>query len=252
MFNKRSEDWAAVHHQWVSSDWILSHPNSPAGGGGPGMFCSGQPLDASVGHSMQLPHSLSPAARLFAQSSAKSKAPPAVVVKSVANGVLTPPKILKVSGVVVAGGELTEATIELVNEAAKHQKNKRYIGYEKEVRVGGSIAWRANNPGNLRSATTQIGSAPGGTGKFAVFATVDDGRAAQKSLYLTKYGTMAVKDAVAKLTPESENDTTAYLAQLKAAGVDLDKDVKSQIDLLMSAIEKSEGTIVGVIVTRAP
>lgn len=250
MFEKRSDDWAAVHHPWVSSDWILSHPNSPAGGGGPGMFRTGPPLDASNGYGSQLPHAQSPAARTFAQSTTKSKAPPAVVVKSVVNGVLTPPKILKVSGVVVAGGELTDATIELVNEAAKHQKNKRYIAYEKEVRVGGSIAWRANNPGNLRSASTQIGSAPGGTGKFAVFATLADGRAAQKSLYLTKYGTMAVKDAVAKLTPESENDTKGYLAQLKAAGVDLDKDVKSQIDVLMSAIEASEGTIVGVIVTR--
>jgi hypothetical protein len=57
---------------------------------------------------------------------------------------------------------------------------------------------------------------------------------------------------VEKLTPDSENDTNAYLAQLKAAGVDLDKDVKSQIDVLMKAIEASEGTIVGVIVARVP
>jgi len=37
-----------------------------------------------------------------------------------------------------------------------------------------------------------------------------------------------VRDAINKLTPPNENDTEGYLAQLKAAGVDLDKDVKSQ------------------------
>jgi len=59
-----------------------------------------------------------------------------------------------------------------------------------------------------------------------------------------------VRDAINKLTPPNENDTEGYLAQLKAAGVDLDKDVKSQIDTLMKAVEASEGLIQGIEVER--
>jgi hypothetical protein len=49
------------------------------------------------------------------------------------------------------------------------------------------------------------------------------------------------------LTPPSENDTTDYLAKLKASGANLDKDVKSQIDLLMKAVMKNEGRDQGTV-----
>jgi hypothetical protein len=42
------------------------------------------------------------------------------------------------------------------------------------------------------------------------------------------------------------------LAELKKAGVDLDKDVSSQIDVLMEAIEANEGMIEGFEVKRVP
>jgi hypothetical protein len=89
-------------------------------------------------------------------------------------------------------------------------------------------------------------------GTFAVFATMEAGRAAQRSLYVNKYGAMKVRDAIDKLTPPSENDTATYLKRLAAAGVDLDKDVASQIDLLMTAVEANEGMIEGVSVPRSP
>ena len=41
--------------------------------------------------------------------------------------------------------------------------------------VGGSIANRYNNPGNLRSAPTQSGTASTASGNFAVFNTPQDG-----------------------------------------------------------------------------
>lgn len=63
---------------------------------------------------------------------------------------------------------------------------------------------------------------------------------------------MAVRDAVNKLTPPSENDTEGYLSQLQAAGVDCDKDVKSQIDTLMKGVEANEGLIKGIEVARVP
>jgi hypothetical protein len=167
---------------------------------------------------------------------------------------------LKISGIVVGGGPLSTATIIAVNAAAEKTPSKwrRYIAYADKVKVGGALAWRANNPGNLRDASTKIGTVPGAVGHFAVFASMEDGRAAQRSLYVNKYGAMTVRDAIYNpktkegLTPPSENDTTDYLAKLKAAGVDLDKDVKSQIDLLMKAVMKNEGRDQGTEVARMP
>ena len=102
------------------------------------------------------------------------------------------------------------------------------------------------------NASTKIGTIPGDVGTFAVFATMEDGRAAQRALYLNTYGAMTVKDAIEALTPRKENNTDRYLAQLKAAGVDLDKDVKSQIDVLMPAVAKNEGKDQGIVVPRSP
>jgi hypothetical protein len=161
---------------------------------------------------------------------------------------------LKISGTVIAGGPLSQSTIAAVNTAATKTPSqwRRYIAYQGEVKVGGSLAWRANNPGNLRGASSKIGSVSGAVGTFAVFATLDDGRAAQRALYLDKYGAMSVRAAIDKLTPPSENDTAKYLAELKNAGVDLDKDVKSQIDVLMPAVAANEGLIAGTVVARTP
>ena len=164
------------------------------------------------------------------------------------------PVKLTISGVFVASGELSQGTIVAVNKAAETTPSqwRRFIAYSTIVKVGGSLAWRANNPGNLRDAPTRIGTVTGAVGTFAVFATLEGGRAAQRSLYLSKYGNMKVRDAVAKLTPSSENDTQSYLARLQKAGVNLDKDVKSQIDSLMEAIEANEGLIEGTEVMRVP
>ncbi len=88
-------------------------------------------------------------------------------------------------------------------------------------------------------------------GKFAAFATLAEGRAAQRALYLNKYGSMTVTAAINKLTPPSENDTDGYLKELEKAGVNLEGDVASQIDLLMTAVEAAEGLIVGTELPRA-
>lgn len=161
---------------------------------------------------------------------------------------------LTINGTIVAGGALSQTTIIAMNAAAVKTPAqwRRYIAYATEVKLGGSLAWRANNPGNLRDATSKIGSVSGAVGSFAVFANLDNGRAAQRALYLNKYGEMKVRDAIAKLTPPSENDTSRYLAELKSAGIDLDKDVKSQIDILMPAVAKNEGLISGTVVPRTP
>ena len=160
----------------------------------------------------------------------------------------------KTNGVIVGGGPLSIATIIAVDAAAAKTPAqwRRYIAYEGKVKVGGSLAWRANNPGNLRDASTKIGSVSGAVGHFAVFANLDEGRTAQKNLYINKYGEMKVRAAINKLTPPSENDTAHYLAELKKAGVDLEKNVSSQIEVLMKAIETNEGLIAGIEVPRIP
>lgn len=79
---------------------------------------------------------------------------------------------------------------------------------------------------------------------------MDEGQAAQKNLYIKKYGEMKVRDAVNMLTPPSENNTARYLAELKKAGVDLEKDMASQIDIVMKAIKVNEGATAGTEVPR--
>lgn len=178
-----------------------------------------------------------------AQPAVSIGAPPSEVTK----------KTPSITGVVVAGGPLSDADVDAINKAAPSvpAQFRHYVAYADSIKIGGSLAWRANNPGNLRDASTKIGKVPGASGTFAVFATMDDGRAAQRDLYVNTYGAMKVREAIEKLTPRNENDTDAYLKKLAAAGVDLDKDVKSQIDVLMPAIEANEGMITGVVIARA-
>lgn len=206
------------------------HPNAPSGGGGPGNFCSVAPTGQNPSFDQWMtPGPLGMACYM-------------------------PDEVLKITGVVIAGGPLSKASISAVNKAAERTplQWRRYLAYNDVIKVGGSLAWRANNPGNLRDAATKIGSVPGAVGHFAVFASMANGRTAQKNLYLSKYGDMKVSDAINKLTPPNENNTVRYLNQLKLAGVELDKDVKSQIDLLMNAVEANEGMIEGIIVSRTP
>lgn len=209
------------------------HPNAPAGGGGPGRFVSALP----TGMNSKMDKWFTPGPLIFE--------PQKTAAKRVT---------LTITVTVVSGEALSEATIIKVNDAAKTTPPqwRRGIAYKDDVKVGGSLAWRANNPGNLRDAATKIGTIAGAVGTFAVFASIEEGRAAQRSLYLSRYGSMKVKDAINKLTPPSENDTAGYLAKLEKAGVDLEKDVKSQIDVLMPAVEANEGLITGTVVKRIP
>ena len=63
-----------------------------------------------------------------------------------------------IPGTVVAGGELSQSTIHSVNQAAAKTPAqwRRFIAYATLVKVGGSLAWRANNPGNLRDSALKI------------------------------------------------------------------------------------------------
>ena len=55
---------------------------------------------------------------------------------------------------VVQGSPLNEATLKAVAEAMKTEKMNSHscIAYEKIVKIGGELAWRANNPANIASS----------------------------------------------------------------------------------------------------
>lgn len=158
-----------------------------------------------------------------------------------------------IGGEVAEGEPLSSAELAEVQEVGGKvpARFRRYVAYKDVIKVGGSLAWRFNNPGNLRSSGQQLKQLKGGTGKFAAFKDMATGRAAQKDLYINRYGEMSVREAVEKLTPRSENDTDSYLKALAKGGVDLDKKVAPQIDVLMREVEKNEGLIEGITLTRS-
>jgi len=162
---------------------------------------------------------------------------------------------------VAEGSPLNDATLKAVAKAMKTEKlnSNKCIAYKEIIKIGGEIAWRANNPGNLGSKNNKP-PIPGRIGEVykpgklyeAVFPDWNTGVLAQRSLYEMKYGNERVRDAVKKITPSNENDTEGYLNKLEKAGVNLDQTVISQIYLLMKAISKNEGIKMGTVVTRVP
>lgn len=74
----------------------------------------------------------------------------------------------------------------------------------------GTIAARNNNPGNLRWAANQVGQESTVNGKYATFASVEEGWQALYN-YIGKNSGMTLRAFIGKYAPPSENDTTGYL-----------------------------------------
>jgi len=132
----------------------------------------------------------------------------------------------------------------------------------------GTLAWRNNNPGNLKYGefARDFGALGIGGGGHAVFATFADGAAAQKALLFSdegnpKTGTyydLSIRDAIAKYAPVDDpnpiakNDPPAYAAYVaEEAGVSVDTILKdlsdSQQDALLKAMRFFEGWKAGTI-----
>jgi len=115
--------------------------------------------------------------------------------------------------------------------------------------TGGSMAWRNNNPGNLRSGDGSIGSNNG----FAVFPDISSGNNALNSLLQTPaYQALSVNGVIARYAPASENDTSAYQTTVATAlGISgttpLSLLSASQMQTLQGAIRKQEGYNAGTI-----
>ena len=114
-------------------------------------------------------------------------------------------------------------------------------------RSGGTRAWRNNNPGNIRAASNQIGSAGG----FAVFADYETGFQAVVDLLQTNsYNSLSINDAIARYAPPSENDTANYQSMLtQMTGLDTERTINSltpnELNRVALAIQRIEGYTVG-------
>ena len=115
------------------------------------------------------------------------------------------------------------------------------------VRSGGSRSWRNNNPGNIRIAKNQIGTAGG----FAVFADYETGFSAIIDLLQTdRYYSASILDAISTYAPPNENDTKNYQKLIASfTGLDITKKIKDltpeELSSVAAAIQRIEGYIVG-------
>lgn len=118
------------------------------------------------------------------------------------------------------------------------------------LRSGGTIAWRFNNPGNIRPANTnaslRIGTGKTSSGEFCIFPSYEIGRRAKKELLRRKYDQYTIPNAMEIYAPPSENDTEAYIDHIiKKTGLPRDKPLSSftdaQIEFMMDAMESREG-----------
>lgn len=133
------------------------------------------------------------------------------------------------------------------------------------LRTGGTIAWRFNNPGNLRPAKAgkPIYGAIGvgkttSNGEFLIFASYEEGRAQKKALLRRKYNdrtfyTMltGVDNGSGKLTggyaPASDNNDPVKYAAVISERTGLPTSTRlselsdSQLDAVLDAMESHEG-----------
>ena len=131
---------------------------------------------------------------------------------------------------------------------------------DKIERIGGTIAWRNNNPGCIRYSQRiadmgAIGKANG----FAVFPNEETGMRAIKSLLLSDaYCNLNISSAINKYAPPHENNTARYISSLCGI-VGVSRSTKlcelddEQMTKVVHAIRKLEGWIIGSeIHTLAP
>lgn len=130
-----------------------------------------------------------------------------------------------------------------------------HVIYPNEVRGQGSIAWRNNNPGNIRNGkfTNAHGAFKNKSNRgFAIFPSHAVGFAALLALLKTdSYRPLNVADAMKRYAPsEDSNDPVAYARTVsKMTGLDVGKTLGSltdgELEKFAKAIQKVEGWVVG-------
>jgi hypothetical protein len=122
-----------------------------------------------------------------------------------------------------------------------------------EIRQGGTLTWRDNNPGNLRYAPNQeIGHNDSQSGRFAIFENPGLGAATQdRVLFGPNYRDLSISDTLYKYAPPSDNnDTEAYIADVtRRSGLDrsmiLNTFTDAQRAAYANAVRNHEGIKTG-------
>jgi hypothetical protein len=118
----------------------------------------------------------------------------------------------------------------------------------------GARNWRNNNPGNIEYGPfARRNGAIGTDGRFAVFASYEDGRAAKEALLFESpnYKDRTIASAISRYAPSSDgNNTAAYITKVASAvGVDANTPLaaltSSQRKAMLDAMEQVEGFAVG-------
>ncbi|KVE72054.1 TIGR02594 family protein [Burkholderia vietnamiensis] len=147
--------------------------------------------------------------------------------------------------------------------SATHDKATLTVQYVADngdilLRSGGTIAWRFNNPGNLRPppghkknpnagvVKTHIGIGDSKSGEFFIFPDYETGRKEKKALLRRKYNGMSISDAMYIYAPPKENDTEKYIAAIcDGTGFDRTRKLESmndaELDSMMKTMEEHEG-----------
>ena len=141
------------------------------------------------------------------------------------------------------------------DENNQHWRKYTYPDGHSETYYGGSRAWRNHNPGNLKNYpfATEQGSI-GDDGTFAIFPDYATGRDAAKALLKTDvYQELTLKEAIAKYSPATENNTARSQKLIQQfSGLDLKRDMNSltdtELETFMKAIERVEQHRKGQIV----
>ena len=123
------------------------------------------------------------------------------------------------------------------------------------ARIGGTLAWRNNNPGNIINGTTDSRKIGHGGGKFAAFANEEDGTAALHDLLRgPKYNNLSIVRAMRKYAPQSDGNNPDSYARWVADSIKkpvtttLSSLTEGELKIVMQAIRKMEGWIKGDII----
>ena len=136
-----------------------------------------------------------------------------------------------------------------------------WVVYDTEARKGGSLAWRNNNPGNIRNGSFADGQgayAGKSSSGFAVFPTAQQGFDAIVALLKTPtYSGKTIAKAISTYAPSADsNDPVAYakhIEQWTGLQADTVMSTLSDEDLgkVAAAIKRQEGSIEGTTVPRS-
>jgi len=150
----------------------------------------------------------------------------------------------------------------MVLRAVKYDGKRAILYPNGDVKVGGHINWRGNNPGNIEYnsgyATSQ--GAIGTSGRFAVFPTMEMGYAAQKKLIGTgpKYKNLSMEDMIHRYNPKGDgnNNPAAYTSYVEAkTGISRNKTMKDMTPEELEHISKTmtvyEGMKAGTLIAGA-